>query len=262
MGGHAAALIAAGRTVEGVDRDATARSLARQRLGPDVPIVPMSYGEAVSHFADEGRQFAGILADLGVSSLQLDDAARGFSIRSQSPLDLRMDVSQGETALELIDRLSAEELADIIYQYGEERASRRVARYLKQARAEGQTTGEELAAVVRRAVPGHHKRHPALRTFQALRIAVNDELGQLETLLRLLPDILLPDGVAVIITFHSLEDRLVKQRYRGYLQDGIASSISRRPERANDAELSANKRSAPAKLRWMIRSDTREGGSR
>ena len=118
---------------------------------------------------------------------------------------------------------------------------------------EGQATGEELAAVVRRAVPGRHKRHPALRTFQALRIAVNDELGQLETLLRLLPDILLPGGVAVIITFHSLEDRLVKQRFQDYLRDNVASSISRRPERATDAELAANKRSAPAKLRWLIR---------
>ena len=113
MGGHASVLLAAGRTVEGVDRDASARALARQRLGQDFPIVPMSYGEAVAQFVDEGRQFAGLLADLGVSSLQLDDAARGFSIRSPVPLDLRMDTSRGESALELIDRLSAEELADV-----------------------------------------------------------------------------------------------------------------------------------------------------
>jgi 16S rRNA (cytosine1402-N4)-methyltransferase len=255
MGGHSAALLAAGVSVVGIDRDAAARSLATARLSQfshQLEIRFATFADAVESAVLAGEQYDGVLADLGVSSLQLDDVDRGFSMRSTLPVDMRMDTTQGESAIALIDRLSADELADVIYQYGEERLSRRIARALKNARAEGAESGEALAAVIRRVVPGHHQRHPAARTFQALRIAVNDELGQLERLLAALPKLLVSGGRAVIISFHSLEDRLVKQAFRAQKAARRFSDIAGRVVTADAIECLANPRASSAKLRWAI----------
>src|SRR5439155_15934447 len=156
----------------------------------------------------------GLVADFGVSSMQIDDAARGMSFRAEGPIDMRMDTSAGETALDLVDRLDDDELADVIYRYGEERRSRRVARCIKQARAQGElhTSLDLRRAVVRAVGPARIGGvDPATRTFQALRIAVNGELDELEQLLAAAPRVLVPGGVLVVISFHSLEDRIVKR---------------------------------------------------
>jgi 16S rRNA (cytosine1402-N4)-methyltransferase len=254
MGGHSAALLAAGAAVVGIERDPQARQLASARLSAfsQWELRAGSFADVVETAVNNQQQFDGVLADLGVSSLQLDDVQRGFSLRSTEPLDMRMDTNSGSTALELIDSLSADELANIIYRYGEERLSRPIARAIKQARSEGQQSGEEIAAVIRQTVRGHQQRHPALRTFQALRIAVNDELGQLERLLAALPRLLTAGGRAVIISFHSLEDRLVKQSFRAYKAQNIFSESANRVVIASDAEIAANTRAASAKLRWAI----------
>ena len=260
MGGHSAALLAGGASVVGVDRDGAARSLAAGRLlgaGERFELRAGTFADVAEAAVKAGEHFDGVLADLGVSSLQLDDGERGFSMRSSVLADMRMDRASGETAIELIDRLDEKALADVIYKYGEERLSRRIARALKIARSEGVATGEELAVVVRKAVPGHHPRHPATRTFQALRIAVNDELGQLERLLALLPDLLTPVGRAVIISFHSLEDRLVKQALRAHREAGRLGAVANRVMTATDAELVANPRAGAAKLRWASKVDDR-----
>ena len=256
MGGHSAAFLAAGATVTGVDRDPAARALAATRLAAyadRVSIISGTFADAAEAFVRTGTRFDGVLADIGVSSLQLDDEGRGFSLRSESSADMRMGDGCPESALDLIDRLDAEELADVLYQLGEERLSRRIARFITQARAEGRlTSGVELAAAVRRAVPGHQQRHPAMRTFQALRIAVNDELGQLDRLLAALPALCAPGGRAVIISFQSLEDRRVKEAFRDGRKAGIWADAARHVVVASEAEQAANPRSAPAKLRWAL----------
>ncbi len=256
MGGHSAAFLAAGATVTGVDRDPAARALAATRLAAyadRVSIISGTFADAAEEFVRTGTRFDGVLADIGVSSLQLDDEGRGFSLRSESSADMRMGDGCPESALDLIDRLDAEELADVLYQLGEERLSRRIARFIKQARAEGRlTSGVELAAAVRRAVPGHQQRHPAMRTFQALRIAVNDELGQLDRLLAALPALCAPGGRAAIISFQSLEDRRVKESFRDGRKAGTWADAARHVVVASEAEQAANPRSAPAKLRWAL----------
>ncbi len=258
LGGHAAALLRTGATVLGIDRDPQARSLASGRLasfGDRFSLFsrPAGFAAASAELVDSGEHFDAVLADLGVSSLQLDLAERGFGMRSDAPLDMRMGADSPQTALELIDRLEVEELAGIIWRYGEERASRRVARALKRARQHGARSGRELADAVAAAVPGRHPRHPAQRTFQALRIATNDELGELKCLLRLLPELLRPGGRAAIISFHSLEDRLVKQAFRYHHADGRLAAISRKVVTPGPAELARNRRAASAKLRWAVR---------
>jgi 16S rRNA (cytosine1402-N4)-methyltransferase len=185
--------------------------------------------------------------------MQLDDESRGFSIRSTAAADMRMGDGCEADALSLIDSRTESDLADLIFTYGEERRSRRIARALKQARASGRLTScEQLAAVVRQVVPGRSRRHPAIRTFQALRIAVNDELGQLARLLGVLPRLLLPGGTAVVISFHSLEDRAVKQAFRAHLDAGSYSAVARRVVEASEDEQRANPRAGSAKLRWAI----------
>ena len=182
----------------------------------------------------------GLLADLGVSSPQLTDAERGMSFRQEGPLDMRMDPTSGETAFELIERLDQDELADVIYQYGEEHRSRRVARCIKQASDAGElhTTQDLRRAVVRATGPRRVGGvDPATRTFQALRILVNRELEQLEALLAILPRIVKPGGAAAIISFHSLEDRLVKRAFHGSRSVGFGSRRS--PITGKDAELGA-----------------------
>ncbi len=197
----------------------------------------------------------GILLDLGLSSDQLADANRGFSFQSDGPLDLRFDTSRGEPAWKMIDRLSAEHLADLIYEHGEERFSRRIARRIFEARRKASIrTASELAAIIRQSVPRKREDRidPATRTFQALRIAVNEELKWLKVALRRLPDCLRPGGRLAIISFHSLEDRLVKESFRN---DERLTVLTRRPLRATEEEVETNPRSRSAKFRVAERND-------
>jgi 16S rRNA (cytosine1402-N4)-methyltransferase len=250
-GGHSALLLAAHPRLRviGLDRDPTARAAAAERLA--------AYEDRVTIHAANFAGFrppvplVGVLADLGVSSPQLDEPARGFSFRAAGPLDMRMDPGAGQTAAELIDRLEESDLADLIYRYGEERLSRRIARRLVAGRpwaGSGLSTAD-LAYAVAGCFPPSARRgriHPATRTFQALRIAVNDELGALEQLLRHAPDWLLPGGLLAVISFHSLEDRLVKT---AFLADPRLERLTRRPLVAGEEEQQANPRSRSAKLR-------------
>lgn len=213
-GGHTELLLAsADCTVIGIDRDPMALDAASERLARFGDRFLPWHGtfDRVAEALD-GRLADGLLADLGVSSPQLDLPERGFSFRASGPIDMRMDPTTGEPASTLVDTLDADALADLIYTYGEERNSRRIARAIVAARPLEDTA--QLAEVVKSAMPGkarHGRIHPATRTFQALRIAVNDELGQLERLLDATLDVVAPGGRIAIISFHSLEDRLVKR---------------------------------------------------
>ena len=251
-GGHSALLLEQhpGLRLIGLDQDATARAAAAERLAP--------FGDRVSivatNFADyvPPEPAVMVLADLGVSSPQLDVAERGFSFRLDGPLDMRMNAGgAGETAAELIDRLEENELADLIYGYGEERLSRRIARRIKaDLKDKGSYEGTAaLAYAVAGCYPPKARRgriHPATRTFQALRIAVNDELGVLDRLLQQAPDWLEPEGLLGIISFHSLEDRRVKT---AFLRDERLQRITRKPVVATEQEEEANPRSRSAKWR-------------
>ena len=255
-GGHSALLLEQhpGLRLIGLDQDATARAAAAERLEP--------FGDRVSivatNFADyvPPEPAVMVLADLGVSSPQLDVAARGFSFRLDGPLDMRMNSGgEGETAAELIDRLEENALADLIYAYGEERLSRRIARRIKaDLKDKGSYEGTAaLAYAVAGCYPPKARRgriHPATRTFQALRIAVNDELGVLDRLLQEAPDWLEPEGLLGIISFHSLEDRRVKT---SFLRDERLQRITRKPVVATEQEEEANPRSRSAKWRLAQR---------
>jgi 16S rRNA (cytosine1402-N4)-methyltransferase len=191
-----------------------------------------------------------MLADLGLSSVQLNDAARGFSFNLSGPLDMRMNPAASVTADTLVNRLREEELADLIYKFGEERHSRRIARAIMKARPIRTTT--ELAQVVTRAIPsraGLHHIHPATRTFMALRIAVNEELANLESFLAKAVGVLATRGRLVILSFHSLEDRLVKRAFQGWKRDRRALILTPKVVRAGAAELRCNPRARSAKLR-------------
>ncbi len=250
-GGHAALLLENHPSLRliGLDQDPSARAAAAERLGPfgdRVKIVATNFASYVP-----SGPICGVLADLGVSSPQLDRPERGFSFRAEGPPDMRMNPEQGETAAELIDRLEEGELADLIYAYGEERLSRRIARRLVALRpwADGKRTTTDLAYAVAGCYPPkarHGRIHPATRTFQALRIAVNDELSVLDRLLESAPDWLLPGGILAVISFHSLEDRRVK---KAMAEDSRLERITRRPIRADALEQAANRRSRSARLR-------------
>lgn len=254
-GGHAAAILEAcdAARVIAFDRDPAAVDAARERLAPfgiRARVARGSFEEVEAWLADTGVDAVdGLVADLGISSYQLRDATRGMSFRVEGPLDMRMDPTQGETARELVERLSQDELADVIYQLGEERRSRRVARCIKQALAAGEleTTLDLRRAVVRAVGPRRVGGiDPATRTFQALRIAVNGELDQLAHLLEMAPRILRAGGVAVFISFHSLEDRLVKRALadrRQWLR------LTKKPLVASERERADNPRARSAKLR-------------
>ncbi len=217
-GGHTTALLAAGAgRVLGIDRDPEALAAARRRLEDEHERVTLVHGNfrAIATLAQRhgfGR-VAGILLDIGVSSYQLDTSERGFSFGAPGPLDMRMDPTAGTTAADLVNTLPEAELAELIYRWGEERAARRIARRIVERRRTASITStEELAEMVKRAVGGKATRiHPATRTFQALRIAVNDELRALEEALPAAIELLEPGGRLAVITFHSLEDRIVKQ---------------------------------------------------
>jgi 16S rRNA (cytosine1402-N4)-methyltransferase len=271
LGGHSEAILrASGDTrVIGIDQDDEALRLAGERLagfGERVKLVKANFSE-IRDVTDEPAE--GILADLGVSSLQLDSETRGFSFRFDAPLDMRMDTtSGGQTAGELLAEMSEKDLADIIYRFGEERHSRRIAKWIVEKREAGTpiTTTTELANLVRRAVrtSPKDKIHPATRTFQALRIAVNGELDILEKFLFDAADILKTDGVLAVITFHSLEDRIVKHAFQRLAGRcicpprqpvcicGAAKKVeilTRKPILPTEDEAQQNPRSRSAKLR-------------
>jgi len=258
-GGHARAILGAAQNcrVIAFDRDPVAVAAARARLaefGERALVVHLAFSEVGEWLASAKMgPVNGLVADLGVSSQQLADRDRGMSFRSEGPLDMRMNPSAGETARELIERVSQDELADIVYQLGEERRSRRVAACIKQALAAGEleTTLDLRRAVVRAVGPRRVGGiDPATRTFQALRIAVNRELDELATLLVALPALLAPRGVAAIISFHSLEDRMVK---RAFLDRERWQRLSNKPLIATEAERSENPRARSAKLRAAAR---------
>ena len=262
LGGHAQALLEAGASkVLGLDRDPEALRTARARLeafGDRVELVHADYRDLGRVLDERGVEgVSGALADLGVSSLQLDAEGRGFSFRRDEPLDMRMDQSQGATAADVLERVGEEELANLIFEYGEERFSRRIARAIVEARRRGPiaTTGQ-LAQLVRRAVPrrGYQRIDPATRTFQAIRIWVNRELERLDDFLAAACGRLLAGARLAVITFHSLDDRIVKHGFRALAQGRMALRIlTKRPIVPGDTELDRNPRARSAKLRAVER---------
>lgn len=263
-GGHSFAilphLLPSGRLIA-IDRDAHALALSRTRLAEFSPQTSFVQ-EEFRHLPEILRQLGlsqvqGVLADLGLSSLHVDEAARGFSFLKEGPLDMRMDQRQETTAASLIERLSERELTTLLATYGEERWAGRIARRIVTVRARQPIeTTTQLARLVAEAVRfsrSSRRLHPATRTFLALRIAVNDELASLEALLRVLPDALAPQGRAVVISFHSLEDRLVKQAFRQGAQEGQFRLLTKKPIRPSAEELAQNPRARSAKLRAVER---------
>lgn len=259
LGGHARALLEAGATrVVGVDRDRDALALAKAALAPWSARVDLAHADYrdVARVLDTRGIAAvdGALADLGVSSLQLDGEGRGFSFRRDEPLDMRMDRSAGPTAAELVAIAPETELADVIFRHGEERHSRRIARAIVDARRRTPivTTGA-LAAIVRRAVPsrGYQRIDPATRTFQALRIWVNRELEGLDRFLQEIVGRLRAGARLVVIAFHSLEDRIVKRTFRALERsaDAVVRVLTKRPLVPRDEEIATNPRARSAKLR-------------
>lgn len=263
LGGHTAALLEAGAGhVVGIDRDASALALARERLagfGDRVTFVHADFRSLRDVLDRIGRRAVdGVLVDLGVSSMQLDEAERGFSFKHDGPLDMRMDQSAGEPVSEWIARVDEETLANVIYEFGEERKSRRVARAIVDARATTPfTRTTTLASVVRRAAGGGgwQRLDPATRTFQALRIFINRELDGLDVFLASAVDCLVPGGRLAVIAFHSLEDRVVKHTFRRMAQadDAVIEVITRRPVVPGDEEAGRNPRARSARLRVVER---------
>jgi len=254
-GGHTRVLadrVGPSGVVIAMDRDPAAITAAEQNLaGMPVKLVHANYCDLPEVLEQlEISVVDGVLLDLGISSDQLANERRGFSFSAEGPLDLRFDPTAGEPARRLVNRLSAEHLADLIYRYGEERHSRRIARAIvKRRREKPIETAAELAELIRRCTPslrGTRRIDPATRTFQALRIAVNDELKSLEIALRRIPDCLRLQGRMVVISFHSLEDRLVKEAFR---DDPRIQALTPKPVRTGEAEVAENPRSRSAKLR-------------
>ena len=259
LGGHSKALLEAGASrIIGFDRDADALAIARETLAPwadRVELIHSDYRHVDEVLDSRGiSQIDGALADLGVSSMQLDLEGRGFSFQRDEPLDMRMDRSTGETAADLVARASEVDLANAIYEYGEERFSRRIARASVEARMDAPilTTGR-LAAIVRRAVPvrGYQRIDPATRTFQGLRIWVNRELDGLDLFFAALARRLREQARLVVISFHSLEDRIVKHTFRGLHAEGRGLVVTKKPVIAGDTELNGNPRARSAKLRAL-----------
>jgi 16S rRNA (cytosine1402-N4)-methyltransferase len=259
LGGHARAILDAGATrLIGLDRDQEALVHARTMLAPWAPKVELVHSDYRDIDAVlESRHVAqvdGALADLGVSSMQFDEPGRGFSFQRDEPLDMRMDRSSGDSAADLIASADEHELADTIYAFGEERFSRRIARAIVSARRDAPIdTTAKLAGIVRRAIPvrGYQRIDPATRTFQALRIWVNRELEGLDTFLGAMARRLRVGARLVVITFHSLEDRIVKHTFRALEKSADAAMrvLTKKPLVATDAEIAANPRARSAKLR-------------
>jgi 16S rRNA (cytosine1402-N4)-methyltransferase len=253
-GGHTRAILeACDSHVVAIDRDGEAVSAAGRMIPTyrgRLTLVHSTFAKAKEELSRLGHRWVnGVCADLGVSSPQLDDASRGMSFRREGPIDMRMNKTSGETAEDLIARLSDDELADVLFKYADEHRSRRIARSIKRAFLEGdlRTTLDLRRAIVRAVGPVRVGGiDPATRTFQALRIAVNDELGELEALLRALPMLIAPGGVAAILSFHSHEDRLVK---RAFSDKSLWASLWKKPRVASDQETAFNPRGRSAKLR-------------
>lgn len=246
--GHTRLLLAAGAQVYGIDQDPYALERARAAELAGLTLLRGNYRDMAELLAGAGvTQVDGILLDIGVSSFQLDDAARGFSYHTDAPLDMRMSQG-GESAADVVNSLGEADLAALIYEYGEERHSRRIARFIVQAREKAPIeTTVGLAELIKRAYPGFSKGiHPARRTFQALRIYVNDELGALRDGLRAAETLLVPGGRLAVISFHSLEDRIVK---RFLLGSDLLTPLTKRPVVASEEEQRANPRARSAKLR-------------
>jgi 16S rRNA (cytosine1402-N4)-methyltransferase len=261
-GGHAAAILAASAPdgiLIGLDRDQAAVRQSRSGLAAEaarVRLVHGDYRQLKDHVARLGiAAVDGVIFDLGASSVHFDDPARGFSFMQDGPLDMRMDQSQKLTAAEIVNRLPEAQLADLIYQYGEERYSRRIARALTVARdVQPISTTQQLADVIRGAVPApyrHGRIHCATRTFQAIRIAVNRELDGLNEALRDAAELLKPGGRLCIISFHSLEDRIAKHTIRSLTQGSnpILQAITRKPVLPSELERQTNPHARSAKLR-------------
>jgi len=239
------------------DRDAEALELARARLArvsdelageaPEITLVNQAFSSIASHV--KAASVDGLLADFGVSSLQFDEAHRGFSFQADGPLDMRMDMRSGPTAEQVVNEANEHELANLIYEYGEERRSRRIARAIVRGRPV--TSTGQLARIVSQAAPTmkQERIHPATRTFQALRIYVNGELDEIKALLEAAPKLLKPSARLVVISFHSLEDRIAKDSLREGAQKGIWEILTRKPVTAGDEEMERNPRSRSAKLR-------------
>ena len=249
-GGHSELILQAAPDVRlvALDRDLQALDAAKARLSSSGR-VQFWHGNYADYQPLE-QTFDGIIADLGVSSVQLDLAERGFSFRNEAPLDMRMDRSQGMTAADLVNNTSEVELARIIFTYGEERLSRQIARDIVAGRPF--TTTTQLAYTIGGAVPKSYRYgriHPATRTFQALRIVVNQELSSLEKFLAVAPTWLKPGGKIGLISFHSLEDRIVKHTLR---ENESLKVLTKKPITATDAELATNPRARSAKLRWAM----------
>jgi 16S rRNA (cytosine1402-N4)-methyltransferase len=261
LGGHsyeiAKRLGAPGHLI-GFDKDPAALERAREKLKAldEPPQITLIHGS----FAEVGERIApasldGLMADLGVSSLQLGDAARGFSFQADGPLDMRMNPMSGDTAEQVVNHLDERELADVIYEFGEERRSRRIARALVRSRPI-QTTKQLVDVISAAARPmnsSERRIHPATRTFQALRIFVNRELDDLKALLEAAPRVLKPGGRLVVISFHSLEDRIVKDATRDGAKQGIYRLLTKKPVTAGEEEIDRNPRSRSAKMRAVER---------
>ena len=244
-------------TLIGFDRDPEAMALAsgrldalREELGAEMPRVilhDVEFSRAGEKLA--GLKVDGLLADFGVSSMQFDEAHRGFSFQAEGPLDMRMNPREGVTAEQVVNQAGEKELADLIYEFGEERRSRRIARAIVRSRPV--TTTAQLARIVAGAAGAmkHERIHPATRTFQALRIYVNGELSEIDALLHIAPEVLQPGGRLVVISFHSLEDRRVKDALREGARQGIWEVLTRKPMTADAEETDRNPRARSAKLR-------------
>jgi 16S rRNA (cytosine1402-N4)-methyltransferase len=260
LGGHsleiAKRLGAPGHLI-GLDKDPAALEIARKTLSPavdrpDWPTITLLH-RSFAEIANDQRPgtFDGILADIGVSSLQLEDAARGFSFQAEGPLDMRMDPRSELTAEQVVNHLDERELADVIYEFGEERRSRRIARAIVRSRPIRSTAhlADVISAAARPMNSEQRRIHPATRTFQALRIFVNRELDDLRALLKAPPRVLKPGGRVVIISFHSLEDRIVKDAFRDGIKDKYFRVLTKKPLMATKEESDRNPRARSAKLR-------------
>lgn len=251
-GGHSKLILEkldSGRLI-GFDRDPLAVQAAEQWLPENATLIASNYADIPEQLDALGiEKVDGVLLDLGLSSDQLEDRDRGFSFQSDGPLDLRFNSSAGEPAWRIVNRLGEKHLADLIYQYGEEKFSRRIARKICELRHHDPIkTSSQLASIVRSCIPRSKRQNidPATRTFQALRIGVNDELKWLKVVLNRIPDVLDTGGRFAVISFHSLEDRMVKQ---SFVQDDRMKVITKKPLTASDQELDVNPRSRSAKLR-------------
>jgi 16S rRNA (cytosine1402-N4)-methyltransferase len=258
LAGHAEGILrqlGPGGRLIGFDRDPEAMALAKERLeqvmaelgskAPTVTLLDEAFSSILRHV--EAHTVDGLLADFGPSSLQFDEAGRGFSFQADGPLDMRMNTRSGPTAYQVVNEMNERELANLIYENGEERRSRTVARAIVRGRPV--TTTGQLARIVASAVPPMKHIHPATRTFQALRIFVNRELEEIRALLEAAPKLLKPSARLVVISFHSLEDRIAKDSIREGARQGIWNILTRKPITANQDEIDRNPRSRSAKLR-------------